>query len=188
MIELVIHQNNPMKTFLFLLLTLTTAPLLAQDQPDNYSFMKLYVTNEPGEVLLVKWNGEWEIIGDSYNQPLSINTFLDEMASHMGITIQNPRLGGLYTQRWRGNPYLTLMHYYQADYVSGELQVPPDCTDIKWFSYEEALEVIPYPNMTTMMRKIKAHPGRVIGAAFERYKDDNNQTQFVTLEDWHLMN
>ncbi len=177
-----------MKTLFILLLTLTAAPLAAQNQPDNYSFMKLYVTNDQGEVLLVKWQGEWEIVGDSYNQPLSVSKFLDEMASHMGIKIKNPQLCGLYTQRWRGNPYLTLMHYYQADYVSGELQVPPDCTDIKWFSYEEALEVIPYPNMTTIMKKIKAHPEKVIGAAFERYKDDNNQTQFVTLEDWHLMN
>jgi hypothetical protein len=177
-----------MKPFSVLLLALAAAPLLAQGQSDNYSFMKLYVTNDQGEVLLVKWNGEWELSGDRYNQPLSVSKFLDEMASHMGIKIKNPRLCGLYTQRWRGNPYLTLMHYYQADYVSGELQVPPDCTDVKWFSYEEALKVIPYSNMTAIMKEIKAHPGKVIGAAFERYKDDNNQTQFVTLEDWHLMN
>ncbi len=177
-----------MKTFFVLLLALATAPLLAQDQPDNYSFMKLYVTNDQGEVLLVKWNDEWELSGDRYNQPLSINKFLDEMASHMGITIKNPQLCGLYTQRWQDTPYLTLMHYYQADYVSGELRVPPDCTDVRWFSYEEALKVVTYLNMTTIMKKTKAHPGRVIGAAFERYKDENNQTQFVTLEDWHLMN
>lgn len=177
-----------MKPILLLLFLAAPLVLSAQDQADNYSFMKLYVTNEQGEVLLVKWNGEWELSGDRYNQPLSVNKFLDEMASSMGITIENPRLCGLYTQRWQGNPSLTLMHYYQAEYVSGDLQVPPDCTDVRWFSYEEALKAIPYPNMTTMMREIKAHPGRVIGAAFERYKDDNNQTQFVTLEDWHLMN
>ncbi len=177
-----------MKLFLIFLFALATAPLSAQDQTDNYSFMKLYVTNEQGEVLLVKWNGAWELSGDRYNQPLSINKFLDEMADHMGITIKNPRLCGLYTQRWQGTPYLTLMHYYQANYVSGELRVPPDCTDIRWFSYEEALEVIPYPNMITMMRQIRDNPDRVIGAAFERYKDEDNQTQFVTLEDWHLMN
>lgn len=67
------------------------------------------------------------------------------------------------------------------------MKAPEDCTDIKWFSYEEALKVITYENMKTIMKKIKQHPGKIIGAAFERYKDQNNKTQFVTLEDWYIM-
>ena len=177
-----------MKTSLIIFLSLVTFSLIAQDRPDNYSFIKLYVTNDQGEVLLVKWENEWELAGDRYNQPLTIRQFLDSMSVDMGVTIKNSRLCGLYTQRWRDTPYLTLMHYYQADYSGGDLQVPPDCTDIRWFSYEEALEAIPYQNMTTIMRKIREHPGKIMGAAFERYQDENNRTQYITLEDWHVMN
>ncbi|WKN42570.1 NUDIX hydrolase [Tunicatimonas pelagia] len=179
---------STIKLSLTLFSLLFTHALLAQDKTDNYSFMKLYVVNESDEVLLVKWEGEWELAGSRYNDPLSVTAFLDRMAADMGVTIQNHKLCGVYTQRWQGAPYLTLMQYYQATYAGGELKVPDDCTDIRWFSYEKALEVIPYENMKRMMREIREHPGRIIGAAFERYQDENNQTQYVTLEDWYLLN
>lgn len=89
-------------------------------------------------MLLVQWNGEWEIAGERYNAPVSIKGFLDGMARDMGITIREPKLSGMYIQRWRGVPYLTMMHYYQAKYAEGQLQIPPDCTDIRWFSHEKA--------------------------------------------------
>lgn len=177
-----------MKKFLSVLFFLVCISAYSQDKSDNYSFFKLYVTNDKDEVLLVQWNGEWEIVGDRYNDPVSIKGFLDKMASDMGIQIKDPKLSGIYTQRWRGVPFLTMMHYYHANYAGGELQIPADCTDIRWFSYEEAIQVIPYENMTTMMKEIKKNPGKIIGAAFERYKDGNNITQFITLEDFYIMN
>ncbi len=176
------------KTLFTFCLTLLSFSLFAQGKADNYSFFKLYVTNDKDEVLLVKWNNEWEIAGSRYNDPLSVKKYLDQMADDMGITVKNPALRGIYTQRWQGSPYLTLMQYYQAQYVGGDLKVPEDCTDIKWFSYEEALKVIPYENMTTIMKKMKDNPGKIIGAAFERYQDENQKTQFITLEDWYIMN
>ncbi|MBW3467033.1 NUDIX hydrolase [Arthrospiribacter ruber] len=173
---------------LFFSIFLFSQTLIAQEKNDNYSFFKLYVTNDKDEVLLVKWNNEWEIAGDRYNDPLSVNAFLDKMASDMGIRIKDPKLCGMYTQRWKNSTSLTLMQYYQAKYDGGDLKVPEDCSDIKWFGFEEALDVIPYENMTRIMKEIKKHPGKVIGAAFERYRDENNNTQFITLEDWHIMN
>lgn len=179
---------NTLKTILIFPLILMSQILLAQVKSDNYSFFKLYVINDKDEVLLVKWNNEWEIAGNRYNDPLSVKEYLNKMASDMGISIKDPKLCGIYTQRWKNSPNLTLMQYYQATYDGGILKIPADCTDIKWFSYDEALKVIPYENMTTIMKEIKKHPGKVIGAAFERYKDENNNTQYITLEDWHIMN
>lgn len=177
-----------MKTILVFALILITRTLSAQEKIDNYSFLKLYVINDEHKVLLVKWEDEWEIAGDRYNDPLSVKGYLNKMAGDMGIIIADPKLCGIYTQKWKEGENLTLMQYYQAKYVGGDLKIPDDCTDIKWFSYEDALEVIPYENMVRIMKKIKMHPGKVIGAAFERYRDENNHTQFITLEDWHIMN
>ena len=176
------------KTIFTLLVVVATQTLLAQDKYDNYSFFKLYVVNDNDEILLVKWDDQWEIAGSRYNDPISVKKHLDQMATDMGISIKDPKLCGVYTQRWKDSPYLTLMQYYQATYDGGDLKIPDDCTDIKWFSYKDALKVIPYENMITMMQKIKTHPGKIIGAAFERYKDANNKTQFITLEDWYLLN
>lgn len=80
------------------------------------------------------------------------------------------------------------MQYYKAKYAGGDLKVPADCTEIKWFSFDDAIKTIPYPVMTSMMNEIKKNPGKVIGAAFERYKDDKNVTQYITLENYYIMN
>jgi hypothetical protein len=110
------------------------------------------------------------------------------MAAEMGIQVSDVKLCGLFTQKWQGQPGATLMHYYQARYVGGEPKEPADCTEIRWFPFEEAVKVIPYPMMTDMMQQIRKNPGKVIGAAFERYKDANNVSQHRTLEDFYVLN
>ncbi len=177
-----------MRLRLILVFTIMTCSLFGQEKKDNYSFFKLYVTNEKDEVLLVKWDGQWEIAGDKYNESLSIKEFLNKMAGDMGVKIVDPKLCGMFTQKWQGNNPPTIMHYYKAKYFGGDLKIPADCTDIKWFSFDEAIKTIPYEVMTSMMKQIKGNPGKVIGAAFERYKDENNATQYKTIEDFYIMN
>lgn len=155
---------------------------------ENYSFMKLMVQNAEGKILLVKWDGEWEVPGAKFNEPQSVFVFLQGMAETTGVEIRNHQIFGMYTQRWVGAGYLTLMQYYKADYVSGELKVPEDCTEVGWFSKEEALKLIPYDNMKYMLQWEMDHPGKIAAAAFERYKDENNVTQFNVLEAWHTLN
>jgi hypothetical protein len=146
------------------------------------------VTNDKDEVLLVKWDGQWEIAGNRYNESLSINQFLNKIAADMGVKIVDPKLCGMFTQKWQGSNPPTIMQYYKAKYSSGDLIVPSDCTDIKWFSFDEAIKTIPYEVMTSMMKQIKKNPGKIIGAAFERYKDANSATKYKTLEDFYIMN
>jgi NADH pyrophosphatase NudC (nudix superfamily) len=106
----------------------------------------------------------------------------------MGVKIVDPKLCGMFTQKWQGSNPPTIMQYYKAKYSSGDLKVPSDCTDIKWFSFDEAIKTIPYEVMTSMMKQIKKNPGKIIGAAFERYKDANSATKYKTLEDFYIMN
>ena len=177
-----------MRQQLILILTFITFSLFGQDKKDNYSFFKLYVTNDKDEVLLVKWDGQWEIAGNKYNESLTIKEFLNKMASDMGIKIEDAKLCGMFTQKWQGNNPPTIMQYYKARYSGGELKVPSDCTDIRWFSFDEAIKTIPYEVMTSMMKEIKKNPGKVIGAAFERYKDASNVTKYKTVENFYIMN
>lgn len=181
-------MKKSLNSLLMVMLFFASLQIVGQDRIDNYSFFKLYVTNQEGEVLLVKWDGNWEIAGNRYNEPLSINNFLTKMADDMGIKISDPKLCGLYTQRWKGASNLSIMNYYRVSYVSGDPIIPPDCSNIKWFGFKEALQVIPYKNMVRMMKEIQKNPDKITGAAFERFKDENNKTQFVVLEDWHFMN
>jgi hypothetical protein len=173
-------------TFVFILLAFE---LLSQNQNiDNYSFFKLYVTNDKAEVLLVKWEGQWEIVGNRYNESLSVKEFVKKMGNEMGIEVQDVKLCGLFTQKWEGVNPTTLMHYYKANFISGTIKPPSDCTDIKWFSFDEALKTIPYEIMTSMMQQINKNPGKVIGAHFERYKDANNVSKHRTIQDFYVLN
>ena len=130
-----------MKSNLTLVLTLIIFCAFGQDKKDNYSFFKLYVTNEKGQVLLVKWEGQWEIAGGKYNESMSIREFLNKMATDMGIMIEEPKLCVIFTQKWQGNNPPTIMHYYKAKYSEGDLKVPSDCTDIKWFNFDDAIKI-----------------------------------------------
>ncbi|MFN7654092.1 MAG: hypothetical protein ACK5PC_12695 [Cyclobacteriaceae bacterium] len=177
-----------MRLGLILYLIFTTCCLFGQEKKDNYSFFKLFVTNDKDEVLLVKWDGQWEIAGKKYNEPLSINQFLNKIASDMGVSIVDPKLCGMFTQKWQGDNPPTIMQYYKAKFSGGDLKVPLGCTDIRWFSFDDAIKTIPYEVMTSMMKQIKMNPGKVIGAAFERYKDESNATKYKILEDFYIMN
>jgi hypothetical protein len=115
-----------------IILVVFSLQVKSQDKIDNYSFMKLYVTNNKGQVLLLGGGSEWEITGARYNDTISIHEFVNWMGKRMGIKIKNIRLRGLLTfnYTWRANP--TLMHYYTAEYESGDLVLPEGCDGIKW--------------------------------------------------------
>jgi hypothetical protein len=83
----------------------------SQGKADNYTFMKLYVTNNKDQMLLLGGSNEWEITGGRYNDTLSIPEFVKWMGKRMGIQIKNIRLRGLFTFHctWRSNP--TIMYY-----------------------------------------------------------------------------
>jgi len=174
--------------FLPLLSLLFNTTSFAQGTIDNYSFFKLYVVNDKDEILLVKWNNEWEVMGERYNQGLTIPKFVDTLAQSMGIKISQVKLAALFTQRPASRPNLTIMHYFTARYKEGTIKPPADCSDIKWFKYEDAMKVIPYEIMKNVIGQIKKHPGKVVSAAFETTTDQKNITTVKVLEEFHTLN
>ena len=91
-------------------------------QQDNYSFIKLMVFNSEGKVLLVKWNGAWEVPGIRYNQPITLSKYIDTLSAEHGISVQDKKLSGLFTFEYENRPTLTIMQYYTAQYSKGELK------------------------------------------------------------------
>lgn len=127
----------------------------SQKKIDNYSFMKLYVTNDKGEVLLLGGGDSWEITGARYNDSLSVREFVNWMGERMGIKINNIRLRGLLTFHYIGRSNPTLMHYYTAEYESGNLVLPEGCEGIKWVNKSETLKLIPYEEMNKIIERIE---------------------------------
>ncbi len=141
-----------------------------QNKKDNYSFMKLLVTNQKEEVLLLGDENGLEITGARYNDSLSIFEFVNWMGDRMGIKIKNIRLRGLLTfhYEWRSNP--TIMHYYTAEYDSGVLILPEGCEIIEWVQISKSKELIPFEEMNKIIKKIK-DCDYLFGGSFRIWKD-----------------
>ena len=142
-----------------------------QDKKDNYSFMKLLVTNEKGEILLLGDGAGLEITGARYNDSLSIKEFVNWMGDRMGIKIKNIRLRGLLTFHYEGRSNPTLMHYYTVEYESGDLILPKGCEIIKWVEISKSADLIHFDEMNKIIKKIN-ECDYLFGGSFRIWKTD----------------
>lgn len=152
-----------------------------QNKTDNYSFMKLLVTNQKGEILLLGDKDGLEITGARYNDTLSVKEFVNWMGDRMGIKIKNIKLRGLLTFHyvWRSNP--TLMHYYTAEYESGVLILPEGCEIIEWVDLNKSSDLIPFDEMNKIIRKINECE-YLFGGSFRIWKDSisgKRESEFI---------
>jgi hypothetical protein len=182
-----------MKTrFLILICFFTSFHSFAQKKDkntDNYSYIKLYITNTDSKILLLKWGNTWEVPGARYSAPYSIAKFVDTLAAEDGIKIKDVRLSGMFTIEYEGQKKLAVMQYYSAQYSSGSLRVPAGCSDIKWFSVEEALEILTFDDMKMIIKKINEDPKAVWGGAiFKRTDRTTNQPVISVKEPFYKMN
>ena len=151
-------------------------------QQTNFSYFKLCVTNEKKEILLVKYKGIWELAGKKYVDPRTISEFTSFMAEEMGVNFKELRLRGLFTFYYNKATNPILFNYYSAEYESGKLTVPPGCTDIAWFSLEEALKIIPFETMRLVLDKMFEQESYVWGASMRIHKEANSIINKVTME------
>lgn len=182
-----------MKTirFIFLVFLLALSSLsFAQERKDNRNFFKLYVINDKKEVLLIKFQEAWEIPGAAYKIPQTIAQFLDTIAQHHGITITDKKLRGQITFHHEIREEPTIMLYYTAKYQSGELNTPKWGQDLKWVPLEQAYQLIPFPEMVEIMKKMNEDKKTVWGAALKiTYdKDTKRRKGFEVLENFYKLN
>jgi hypothetical protein len=178
------------KNALILLFILTQLTLFGQTRNDNRNFFKLYITNNKNEVMLIKFDGEWEIPGASYKSTQTISQFLDTMANDHGITIEEKKLRGQITfhHEIRENP--TVMLYYTAKFKSGTLKTPTWGQDVKWFSIDKAYELIPYGEMVEIMKKINKNRKILWGGALKITYDKETKKRkgYEKLEEFYKLN
>lgn len=152
-------------------------------QQKNFSYFKLCVTNDKDDMLLVKYKGIWELPGKKYVDPRSLSEFTSFMSEELGVVHNELRLRGLFTFYYNEATHPILFNYYSAKYESGDLTVPPGCTDIAWFSIEEAQSIIPFETMRLVLGKMYEQKSYVWGASMRIYKEANSIINKVTMEE-----
>ena len=135
-------------------------------QNENYSHFKLTVTNASDQILMVKYHGVWELPGMKFiDSKMSIREFTGLMAEETGVTFDHLRLRGLFTIYKNDVTTPVLFNYYSASYKSGDLKVPPGCTDVAWFSLDEAMEAATIKHMKMILKKMFERKSYVWGAS-----------------------
>lgn len=149
----------------------------------NYLFIKLLVFNEKSEILLVNWNGKWEVPGLKYNSTLSINDFGLKMNKALGIeTSSKHRLNGSFSVFSLGKEKPSIMNYYTTIYTTGTIQAPPGCSEAKWYTFEEAMEKIPYADMKDILNYINEDKCSVYGGTIVRKKNTSGGEDLIEYE------
>ena len=180
------YSTSIRETIKIALLVLCTFTFSTQStaQQNNYSHFKLTITNASDEILLVKYKGIWELPGKKYiDSKNSIREFTGLMAEEMGVTFNDLRLRGLFTIYKNDVTIPVIFNYYSGSYKLGDLKVPPGCTDVAWFSLDEALDVIPIKHMKMILKKMFESKSCVWGASMHvSIYDDRN------LDKWDVNN
>jgi hypothetical protein len=107
------------------------------------------------------------------------------MSKDHGIEIENSELAALVTFHHEIRDYPTMMFYYRAQYLSGNLSTPSWGQDVKWFSIEDAYNVIPYQEMNYIIKSIMSENSFLTGALSIEYdKNTRERTgEFQILDD-----
>lgn len=149
-------------------------PLFCQNKGNSH-FFKLMVFNENQEILLINFDGSWEIPGARYSDNSTIPNFINSMSKDHGIEIKNSELAALVTFHHEIRDFPTMMFYYRAQYLSGNLSTPPWGQDVKWFLIEDAYKVIPYQEMNYIMKSIISENSFLTGAFIIEYDKNTSQ-------------
>jgi hypothetical protein len=165
-----------MKTkILLLIFFITTFHSFAQKKDknaDNYSYVKLIISNTENKILLLKWDNQWEIPGARYSAPYTLTKFIDTLVHEDGIAVKDVQLNGVFSVQYDNQKKLATMMYYTAVYNSGSLRVPAGCADIKWFTVEEAINLVENTDMKLFIKQITDHPENVWGATIRKRKEN----------------
>jgi ADP-ribose pyrophosphatase YjhB (NUDIX family) len=168
----------------WVLIVATTSSLFGQNNGNSH-FFKLLVFNDNQKILLIKFDGSWEIPGARYNTNTTIPVFIDKMAKDHGISIENSKLAAFVTFHHEIRDYPTMMFYYRAQYISGDLSTPSWGQEVKWFSLDDAYKIIPYQEMNYIIKSIIAEKELLTGALRIEYDEKTSQRtgQFDILDD-----
>lgn len=164
------RKNKCIVKYTLLVFFLLISICINYAQEKNFSYFKLCVTNEQDKILLVKFRDVWELPGKKYTDPRSISEFTSFMSEELGVTHDELRLRGLFTFYYNKAQYPIIYNYYSSKYKSGDLTVPPGCSDIAWFSIEEAQSIIPIKTMRLILRKMFEQKSYVWGASILIHK------------------
>ena len=151
---------------------------------DNYTIKRLLVCNDNDELLVVKYNGRWNVPALRYNQRESINQALYNLAKDMGIVITAPKVGGIFSFTYGFNDRAALRMFYVTTYKSGTIKTKLKWDAIKWIHKDDFMRMKDEDVYSLMAAKVVEDTSTLWGGAFFLFRE-NEKLKYSITEDFY---
>ena len=148
----------------------------------------MFILNENNELLLVEHKKTWEPIGGRYDTTLSMEDYVNQLTMTANVPASDIRLRGIFSAYYSRSGKPTVYHYYTVRYKSGEIEIPNDCTGVKWVNLEEARKIMTFDDMVLIYEKVLENDN-LWGGSYRIVKDAAKGTrEFSQLVDFFKLN
>lgn len=154
----------------------------------NINYFKVFILNQNNELLLVEYKNTWEPIGGKYDTTLSMEEYVNRLTMTANIPANEIRLRGIFSAYYGRSSKPMIYHYYTVRYFSGEIEIPNDCTGVKWVNLEEAKNIMTFDEMIIIYEKVLENDN-LWGGSYKIAKDAARGTrEFSQMVDFFKLN
>lgn len=160
---------------------------------DSYTIQRLLIYNQKGEVLLEKNDMGWMTPALRHNSQTTIKDGLMNLASEFGVKVSSPKINGIFMFMPDYKLISQFRQHFSCDVVDGELKVPKNKKDAKWFSISKAIEMMSLSDtkaplvIRDMTKQLLYYPKIIWGGTFLLSKKDGVIT-YKTTEEFYPLN
>lgn len=161
---------------------------------DTYTIQRLLILNKKGEVLLEQNDFGWMTPALRHNSKTTIVDGLKDLAAKFNLDISSPKIAGIFMFIPDYKPVSQFRQHFRCQVVDGELLVPENKKDVRWFSISKAIEMMSLPDtkapavIRDMTQQLLYHPEIIWGGTFVLSKDDNGKITHRSLEPYYPLN
>ncbi|HID8536170.1 TPA: NUDIX hydrolase [Stenotrophomonas maltophilia] len=148
-------------------------PAVARTPQDDYTILRLLVTDDQGRLLLEHNRSGWMTPAVRANRKQSVQEALRQLATELGLQVSPFTLAAFYSYRFNEDPpdpthdAVSFRQHYRASLRSGQ---PPATTaekQYRWVSRDEAASLIGMQALRMETVQVLDHPETLWGGAFE---------------------
>ncbi|NVJ65524.1 MAG: hypothetical protein HWE16_03485 [Gammaproteobacteria bacterium] len=123
-------------------------------------------------ILLVKIKNTnfWVTPGFYESDPKLINKKMMDLASEYGLTISKPTLRG--KLKLTRHEVISDRYFYVSNKLEDQPKLPNSIESIKWLPLSDALNLLTFPHINILLKKIIEEPDYVWVASIKRYQEE----------------
>lgn len=159
---------------------------------DSYTIQRLLIYNLKGKILLEKNDFGWMTPALRHNSKTTINDGLINLAAEYGVNVTPPKIAGVFMFMTDYKPISQFRQHYKCTLVDGQLKVPENKKEVKWFSISKAIEVMSLPDtkaplvIRDMTKQLLYYPEIIWGGTFLLSKKEGKITYKIVENFYHL--